>query len=120
LESLSFSLQVVKHEALSLSSDVGDSACQWGRLFEEFSILAQRVEFSNEVRNVHGNVELVWLRVSIRWFLKFIDHVRSIFIILGWVKNDLFLLILLLFGVLFDLLFGLLFSFLSGESFLFF
>jgi hypothetical protein len=119
LESFSFTLQVVEDKALACGSDVGDSTGQGHSLLKELIVLAERVKLSDEVRNRDGDVELVRVWVSFRGLFQFLDHVGSIFIVLGGVENDLFFFFLLFFVLLFGFLFGLFFGFLSGQSFLF-
>lgn len=120
LKSFSITLQIIKDEVLSLGPNVGDSTSQRNSLLKELAFFTGWIIFSNKLRKSNANVELVWVRVCLRGLFELIDHIGSVLIVLSWIKDDLFLLFLLLFSFLLGLLFSFFLSFFSCKSFLFF
>jgi hypothetical protein len=127
LKFLSLAFQIIKDKILSLNSNVGYSGSDWCLFFEEFIFLADRFILCNKIWNGYFNIKFVRIRIGLRRFLELVDNFRSVFKVLGWVKNLLFLglfLLGLLFAFLFYFFFGLFSSVLGGfffcQFFLFF
>lgn len=117
LKFLSVAFQVIENQIFPLSPDVGNSCTDWCLFLDKFALLTQWFILLDELWNAKFNVEFVRIRVGLWWFFKFIDHFRSVLIILGRIKNDLFFLLALLLGCFLLVLFLCL---LGGHSSLFF